>query len=482
MSNPAIAVSIFGPIRQGRVELRPLTLFAGPSDTGKSWLATLIYALYRHDERASRLVMGADEIFWDFELNKPLFPEQPEHWLDCIASGEPIKFTPAEQRILNMKRAEHLSRLRFELGRCYGVTSVNQLVQEGCDHARVNLDLNFPGADLTIHQLQIGSEISYAEEPTTGLIKAAENLKFLEDIQLALEQPAAYGSILAIAEGVRSLDGPTPMFRAGLVRLIRSLVHLISSNIVLSPKAWYLPADRGGIMHTHAAMVSNLIQNASNHHAEPAVLTGILSDFLDSLVRLARSGRLDDRVVEQIGESLEQRVLGGHVTVDSGEISYPRFYFTPNGWQRSLSLLNVSSMVSELAPVALYLRNYVAPGELLILEEPEAHLHPAKQVEFVREIATWVNAGIRVLLTTHSEWVLDEVSNLVAEHKAGKPSGLKQQDVGVWLFKKVGDKGSIIDGIDWDLNERGYQANFFNVAAGQHNRWVVDAEKIEAKQ
>ena len=43
----AITASNFGPIARAAVQLRPLTVFAGPSNTGKTWLATLLYALHR---------------------------------------------------------------------------------------------------------------------------------------------------------------------------------------------------------------------------------------------------------------------------------------------------------------------------------------------------------------------------------------------------------------------------------------------------
>ena len=47
-ANPLeLAVSNFGPIAQGRVELRPMSVFVGPSNTGKSYLAVLIYALHQ---------------------------------------------------------------------------------------------------------------------------------------------------------------------------------------------------------------------------------------------------------------------------------------------------------------------------------------------------------------------------------------------------------------------------------------------------
>ena len=37
-------VTNFGPIIKATVDLRPLTVFVGPSNTGKSYLAILIYA------------------------------------------------------------------------------------------------------------------------------------------------------------------------------------------------------------------------------------------------------------------------------------------------------------------------------------------------------------------------------------------------------------------------------------------------------
>ncbi len=40
-------VKNFGPIVEVKVDLRPFTLFVGPSNTGKSYLAVLIYALHR---------------------------------------------------------------------------------------------------------------------------------------------------------------------------------------------------------------------------------------------------------------------------------------------------------------------------------------------------------------------------------------------------------------------------------------------------
>ena len=41
-----IAVKNFGPIAEANIDLRPLTVFVGTSNTGKTYFATLVYALH----------------------------------------------------------------------------------------------------------------------------------------------------------------------------------------------------------------------------------------------------------------------------------------------------------------------------------------------------------------------------------------------------------------------------------------------------
>ncbi len=49
MAHPDVRLGVrgFGPISEAEVDLRPLTVFVGPSNAGKTYLATLIYALHR---------------------------------------------------------------------------------------------------------------------------------------------------------------------------------------------------------------------------------------------------------------------------------------------------------------------------------------------------------------------------------------------------------------------------------------------------
>jgi len=66
----------------------------------------------------------------------------------------------------------------------------------------------------------------------------------------------------------------------------------------------------------------------------------------------------------------------------------------------------VSSMVKELAPLVLYLHYLVAPNDWIIIDEPEMNLHPTVQIEFIEFLAMLVNAGLQVLITTQSPYIL----------------------------------------------------------------------------
>ena len=235
--------------------------------------------------------------------------------------------------------------------------------------------------------------------------------------------------------------------------------------------AYYLPADRTGVMHAHSVVVSALIASAPTAGLRPAartpVLSGVLADFFEQLIEIDSLGRAGRKPEQDLGAKIETAILGGAVRIEkSAAIDYPRFAYRPEGWKDDLPLANASSMVSELAPVVLYLRHIVDPDNVLIVEEPESHLHPAMQVAFTRQLAALVNAGVRVIVTTHSEWLLEELANIVRRSELPDVErgnvALRPDQVGAWLFEpKQRPKGSVVKEIHLDdsgLYSTGYDA------------------------
>lgn len=247
--------------------------------------------------------------------------------------------------------------------------------------------------------------------------------------------------------------------------------------------AYYLPADRTGLMRAHTAFVQ---ASLNRMQAEP-MFSGVVADFMSKLVELGEPGNGYDSNGEPdplrvIGARIEESILDGSVRVDnSSPVRFPRFHYRPMHWDGVLPLANASSMVSDLAPIVLYLRYHVRPGDVLIIEEPEAHVHPAAQVEFTRELAAIVTAGVRVIVTTHSEWILEALANLVnlsslPESSRKEIDGgdvvLHPDQVGAWLFKKGQHPGGTTVG-KIDLDESGlYPTDFSAVGEALYKDWT----------
>ena len=185
-------------------------------------------------------------------------------------------------------------------------------------------------------------------------------------------------------------------------------------------------------------------------------------------------------------------MLRGSVHLVQGETDYPSFVYRPDNWKRDLPLMNASSMVSEIAPVVLYLRHIVVPGDLLIIEEPESHLHPEMQVAFTRQLVAVVKSGIRVIITTHSEWVLEELANLVllSELPEGDRGDIPASDlaltpdeVGAWLFDPDPDAGgSVVQEIGLDKDSGTFPARYSVVTEELYNRFATISNRIEEMQ
>lgn len=72
-----------------------------------------------------------------------------------------------------------------------------------------------------------------------------------------------------------------------------------------------------------------------------------------------------------------------------------------------------SSSIKSLALIELYIRSISRKGDVLLIDEPELNLHLNNQAKMAGIIARLVNAGVKVLITTHSDTILREINNRI---------------------------------------------------------------------
>ena len=286
-----LTVSNFGPIAEASIELRPMSVFVGPSNTGKSYMAALVYALHQFFNamlirKRQNLDLSANDISslyaWakqtlsDLEITgyeKPYLIELPESVAVLV---RPI-----------INNIAHLSGdLEDEITRCFGVGTAKTLIRHRSDSETIlslhpNTSKEVGQNDSFVYEVAVteqGAKIDTAIPNTMPLQMDLEDISVLlrdwiYDLRLQKMSSAATANWnidwMAELEN-RGLKGKEYAKRASMGFLYTLASDIVSDAIdPLARPAHYLPADRAGVMHAHQVAVRGLIASASRTALRP---------------------------------------------------------------------------------------------------------------------------------------------------------------------------------------------------------------------
>ncbi len=169
----------------------------------------------------------------------------------------------------------------------------------------------------------------------------------------------------------------------------------------------FLPASRTGFMLTYKTLLNESINNAfGSNNEQNSRFTKPIIDFLNKFVNLGTENNINNK---EIVEFLEQNLLQGRIIKDQSPIK--NISYKPKNMDNDLPLYLTSSLVTEVAPFALFLND--KDYKTVMIEEPEAHLHLKAQIIMARAISMLVNKNTNVWLTTHSDTFLQQINNLI---------------------------------------------------------------------
>ena len=131
-------------------------------------------------------------------------------------------------------------------------------------------------------------------------------------------------------------------------------------------------------------------------------------DFLRALQNISKRESFITRKHPEVLDDFADIIGGEYTITQDGQLHY-----VPKGTRLRLTMVESSSAVRSLVDIGFYLRHVAQKGDLLMVDEPELSLHPANQRRIARLFARLVNLGVKVFITTHSDYIVKELNTLI---------------------------------------------------------------------
>ena len=194
---------------------------------------------------------------------------------------------------------------------------------------------------------------------------------------------------------------------------IRSIVvDLINKNMNFA-NIHYISADRIGPQEFYSKTSLTDFPNVGVRGEYTAnLLSKKKNDIVDERLRLPEG--LTETVLDQTQSWLSKIFKGGNINVEALESNIITLKLSSDASGNFYKPINVGFGYSYALPIIV--SGLIAKkGEILIVENPEAHLHPSAQAEIIKFLARVGAAGIQVFIESHSDHILNGLRLSVLE-------------------------------------------------------------------
>ena len=456
--NFMIHIKNFGPVSNAKITLKPLTVFVGPNNSGKSYTAMLIHSI---------ISSHRSELWYPFYRRRPMSDES-YNLLERLENK--IKTKTSAPIILDLEINEAVKILINGIEKNIPKQIQRNFNSDLKDVVRINsaaFKINIPRSKISVEYKDGSCTITHPDLTLKSKVVVQKHKRSVD------EYVDTDGSITFVI--------PTGTRPHILVRLFDKLQSVVDLKMLgpIPVYSHYLPAARSGILQGHNAITASVIRGAPYAGIEGTQippLSGVTADFISSIITMPRKKGNFSKYVE----GLDSDILDGRIAISFDKHRLPEIKY--KFMNQEIPLHRTSSTVSELAPFVLYLKHIVDKNSLLIVEEPEAHLHPANQLILARYIARLVRAGLKILITTHSHFILEQLSILLqasnVNSEARKVMGLKddeylnENDVSAYLFSKIERGNHTAEPIECTATEGISQEDFVKVQQALYDQTI----------
>ncbi len=480
----------FGPVEKAEIDIKPLTVFIGINNSGKSYTSTIIHTILRTLASFSDPLVGPwlflckpylnlnENALYELFMKKPTIKDMAIFIMDVLNKGRGYFQVPQSiiAKIISSLEKELNHRIENEITRAFAVVP-GELRHNNRKEASIIVELNNIKMQFIISQSEVKSSILDKQEVRMMLVfrRRAMFIKIFFKKDLLVKQvPLGVMSVLQglLSRPLDDIDVDEQEIAAVLfiVNAINAFGEIISGQY---KRYLYLPAARAGVAQTYRilaaeTMRSQPIRAIMESNARGQRYSGAIGELASTIIQLESTMK----GMPDLADIFENELMQGSVRLKNqpngmmSEIIYQQF-------DQKYPIHTTASGIAEMALLVLYIRHLVRKNTFLVIEEPEAHLHPENQVKIAQLISRLVNNDVSVLITTHSDYILESLSHCVRSfglkgeiEEIPNESKLSSSKIAVYVFNQKSTKNdtyTIVEKVEISPEEGINQEEFLRV-------------------
>ena len=397
-----IKVENLGFISSGEIDIKDLTIIFGKNNVGKTYLS---YATYGILSRLSSLSEGST-IVSKSDFNKLKADGSISIDTSKVASKEIIQkvnkdFTKSLSSFFNAK-------------------------EDSFKDANIEIEPNFTDSDLL--KLSFSSNLNLDGTGVYSFNKSKNSSEIVISFVKLPEEATNKSVGFAFGEDT-----------------IASILSSITSNLILKnifkglSRPFVITSERTGIslfykeMDSHRSSLLNHWITSKSSMSTPinkklSPYSTPISDNIniirqyESLTKrksflYSKRSKRSNRLMTETLESM----LSGSFKHANGETIFTK---KEDDKDVSIPMSISSSSVKSLFLLDLYIKHVAQYGDFLVIDEPELNLHPENQVRMAELIVRLINLGIKIIMTTHSDYIIKEINNRIMLSNISKKENL----------------------------------------------------------
>lgn len=372
----------FGFVDKGEIELSDLTIICGANNTGKTYISYGIYGLIRNFKRYVNINIPPSQTKslknnGSIEIDLNIYKDKIGKYIEKSSDV----FT------------EHLTEYFSAPEEFFKDSSVGFSI----DKFKLNLDKEF------------NRVVGFGNKETLRFDKQGKDQRL---------------SIVLQIEGKGKLQIPERI----LSKVISdSIVQILFDSIL--PKPFVVTSERTGIslFYKELDVSKNRIfkQLAASEDINPIDLLNSMrsryAEPIDDNIKVIRDYedlskrksflKENKAKYKYVLDALQDLLCGSFKSVNKQLIFSPKKERMRE--KVAVPVYLTSSSIKSLFLIDFYVNCLAEKNGLLIIDEPELNLHPENQRKMASLLAKLINSGIKVLVTTHSDYLLRELNNRI---------------------------------------------------------------------